>query len=185
MISSSIVGMNATSGTIRTLIIPPITELRREKERPWLRRRQVLSRVTKRKKPRPMNSSTESSFLPLGVEEMDNSSLSILAELGEHGARKEVLKRHIMERDGVSYEEACKTFDEIAGRNQEGQYLLSLPYQIGITTALVAGFASFPLCFDISTAEWFNTNFVTTDVPNSEDLETWLEVGAWTWNCMY
>ena len=36
----------------------------------------------------------------------------------------------------------------------------------------------------LSTAEAFNTAYVTTDHPRAEDLETWLEVGSWTWNWM-
>lgn len=38
--------------------------------------------------------------------------------------------------------------------------------------------------FDVNVALWFNENFVTTDVASDEDLETYLEVGAWTWNWM-
>ena len=54
--------------------------------------------------------------------------------------------------------------------------LLSLPYQIGIGMGVTAAFASIPLVFDLSTAEWFNKLYVTTDVPEPEDLETMLEV---------
>ena len=46
------------------------------------------------------------------------------------------------------------------------------------------GFATFPLCFDLPLALWFNDRFVTTDVAEPKDLETWLEVGSWTWNWM-
>ena len=31
----------------------------------------------------------------------------------------------------------------------------------------------FPLCFDLETAKWFNENFVTAEVADPEDLETW------------
>lgn len=40
------------------------------------------------------------------------------------------------------------------------------------------------MCFNLDVAKWFNTHYVTTDVPGVEDLETMLEVGAWTWNWM-
>jgi hypothetical protein len=43
----------------------------------------------------------------------------------------------------------------------------------------LVGVASIPLCFDLSTAIWFNDAYVTTDVPDDEDLETFLEVGGW------
>ncbi len=35
--------------------------------------------------------------------------------------------------------------------------------------------------FDLNTALWFNEYFVTADVAEPADLETWLEVGSWTW----
>lgn len=46
----------------------------------------------------------------------------------------------------------------------------------GIGVALGAGLASFPLCFDINATLWFNDLYVTTDVADSKDLETPLEV---------
>ena len=33
-------------------------------------------------------------------------------------------------------------------------------------------------------ALWFNEHYVTADVAEDKDLETWLEVGGWTWNWM-
>lgn len=122
--------------------------------------------------------------MPLTFSELDNGTLITLGRMGDHEAHIEILKRHIMVVDNVSYEEANQTFLEIAKKNEEGKYLLTVPYRIGIYTALAAGFASFPLVFHLSTAEWFNQYYVTTDLPSAEDLETWLEVGAWTWNWM-
>merc|ERR1719291_346241 len=49
-----------------------------------------------------------------------------------------------------------------------------------MTGALV----SFPLCFHFETVHWFNHHFVTADIPEPKDLETWLEVGSWSWNWM-
>ena len=40
------------------------------------------------------------------------------------------------------------------------------------------------MCFDLHTTLWFNEGYVTTDVPEAKDLETWLEVGSWSWNWM-
>lgn len=31
---------------------------------------------------------------------------------------------------------------------------------------------------------WFNEHFVTADVPEPKDLETWLEVGSFAWQWM-
>jgi len=46
----------------------------------------------------------------------------------------------------------------------------------------VAGALSIPLVFHLPTAKWFNEQYVTMDYPQASDLDTWLEVGAWTWN---
>jgi len=59
-----------------------------------------------------------------------------------------------------------------------------LPNKTGVTLAVIAGFASFPLVFDYRTVIWFNEQYVTADVPEPKDLETWLEVGIWSWNWM-
>ena len=50
----------------------------------------------------------------------------------------------------------------------------AFPFQVGFTSALVGGWVSIPLVFDEQTMKWFNTNFVTADLPPPEDLETWL-----------
>jgi hypothetical protein len=118
------------------------------------------------------------------VTEMDNATIVTLGEMGNAQAREEILKRHVMMIDKVSYEESSEKVEEIAASNRKGMFLLSLPYQIGIAASLTAGFASIPLCFHLPTAEWFNMYYVTTDVPEPKDLETALEVGAWTWNWM-
>lgn len=86
--------------------------------------------------------------------------------------------------DEVDYPTATEIFAAIEKKNNESASLLALPYKLAIFTATGAGFASFPLCFNLDIAKWFNTHYVTTDVPGVEDLETMLEVGAWTWNWM-
>lgn len=83
--------------------------------------------------------------------------------------------------DEVDYETACSTFKKIEVANKEYSMIVALPYRIGIFTGITAGLASFPLCFNLTIAKWFNENFVTTDVPEVQDLETVLEVGSWTW----
>lgn len=54
-----------------------------------------------------------------------------------------------------------------------------IPHQIGIVGVTAAAFATFPLCFDLNTTLVFNDQYVTTEVAQDKDLETWLEVGAW------
>ena len=122
--------------------------------------------------------------MPRDESEMDNATLVTLAALGQPNARIEILLRDIMVKDNVDYTEAQLIFLEIEKKNEEYMFLFSLPYKIGIAVALTGAFASFPLVFDLGTAEWFNHNYVTTEVPETKDLETVLEVGAWTWNWM-
>ena len=125
---------------------------------------------------------TVASALPLSYQEMDNPTLVTLGNLGEHGACREMLKRHIMDVDSCDYDTAVAKYQEIGKKNLEGTLFSNLPYQIGIAGALVAAFGSFPMVFDLGTAAWFNEFYVTTDLPDARDLETPLEVGAWTWN---
>jgi len=89
-----------------------------------------------------------------------------------------------MSVDEVSYTEASETFDKINTSVHKFSTVATLPYKLGIGTAVTAGFASFPMCFHLGFANWFNEYFVTTDVPEPRDLETVLEVGSWTWNWM-
>ena len=122
--------------------------------------------------------------MPLSVQEMKNEEVIILGAMGNSSACKEILRRHIMDVDKVSYETASEKFEEIAAENRKGMWLLSLPYKIGITVAVSAAACSFPLVFDLDTVSWFNENYVTADVPEPKDLETPLEVGSWSWNWM-
>ena len=46
-------------------------------------------------------------------------------------------------------------------------------YKVGILTAAGSAFISIPLVFDLNTALWFNENFVTAEVADDKDLETY------------
>jgi len=122
--------------------------------------------------------------MPLSVSAMRHEQILQLAEEGSIGARREALIRHIMGVDNIEYEKALDVMKEISEENQKGTNLYYSPYHIGLYTALIGGTASFPLVFQIDTVKWFNTAFVTADSPPKEDLETWLEVGSWSWNWM-
>ena len=122
--------------------------------------------------------------MPTSIREMDNQTLITLAALGDHQACSEVLIRHIMTVDTTSYEAALNKFGEIDQFHKEGMSVYLLPFQIGIVTSITAAMASGPLCFHLPTVHWFNHHFVTTEIPEPEDLETWLEVGSWAWNWM-
>lgn len=90
----------------------------------------------------------------------------------------------LRDADNVSYEVATATFTQIEERNRHGLFLVALPYQIGVFTASVAAVAALPLVFHLPTVETFNELAVTMDVPPQSDLQTPLEVGAWSWNWM-
>lgn len=126
----------------------------------------------------------EAKAMPLSMNEWDNSDLITVGATGDVRARREILIRHIMSTDNVSHNTASETFDVIASKNREGMWLVSLPYKLGIGIAVTAATVSIPLVFDLETVTWFNEHYVTTDVPEPRDLETPLEVGAWSWNWM-
>ena len=107
-----------------------------------------------------------------------------MSSFGDQEAREERLIRNIMSVNNCSWHDAQPKFNEIRRANKEGMWLATLPYKFGIMTGVTAAVVSIPLCFEINTVTWFNENFVTADVPEAKDLETWLEVGGWAWNWM-
>ena len=122
----------------------------------------------------PMSTETVTEMakaMPRKYYEMSNIALLQMAVLGDQHAREERLIREIMAVDEVSWDEAIPRFEEISKVAKEGEFSLKLPYYMGIGTAYVAGFASIPLCFHLSSVSWFNTNFVTADVP---EYSEWL-----------
>lgn len=116
--------------------------------------------------------------------EYPNDVLLMLSVNGDHCARTERLTREIMATDNVDWEQAQSKVAEISNATHKGIGLTVAPIRAVIYGAVVAGLASFPLCFHLDTAMWFNEHFVTADVAEPKDLETCLEVGSWTWNWM-
>jgi hypothetical protein len=114
-----------------------------------------------------------SKAMPVGFSEMGNDPLLTIAEMGNHAARVEVLKRHIMAVDNVDYVQASETFRKIEAKNREGLAMAILPYQMGIAVAMIVGFGSIPLVFDIHTAMWFNHHYVTMELPEPNELDTY------------
>lgn len=158
-------------------------QLRHFSARPMVPRRSnklIMGRKPKRHTPTLAQAGT----MPLSCREMNNDQLITLGAMGNSDARKEILKRHIMVVDNVSYADACHTLEKIAAKNREGMWLLTIPYKVGIAVAVTFAFGSIPMVFDLGTVEWFNEIYVTTDVPEPRDLETPLEVGAWSWSWM-
>lgn len=126
----------------------------------------------------------EARKLPRAMCELDNVTLFILAEQGCNEACYERLIREIMAVDGVEWFEAAKTAKKMQEVNRAVLSWTTLPYKIGISVGVVSAFGCYPMIFHVGCAKWFNRNFVTMEVPVKEDIETWLEVGAWTWNWM-
>lgn len=122
--------------------------------------------------------------MPKNYDELPNDILLTMAVMGDQEAREERLIREIMSVDNVPWEEAEKTFMKMVQSNRKGLFIATLPYKIGIVTAVTAGLVSFPMIFDIHTVLWFNELYVTADVPEPKDLETPLEVGGFAWNWM-
>lgn len=116
--------------------------------------------------------------------EMENEPLVVIAEMGNHKARMEVLRRHIMAVDNVDYYKADETLQKIAAKNAESLATDVLPYAMIVTAAIGTGFMAIPMVFSVDLAILFNEKFVTMEIPPPEDLDTWLETGAWTWNWM-
>mmetsp|Transcript_18571 Transcript_18571/g.26053 ORF Transcript_18571/g.26053 Transcript_18571/m.26053 type:complete len:243 (-) Transcript_18571:120-848(-) len=114
--------------------------------------------------------------------EMSNDVLLAMAYEEYQPAREERLVREIMAVDEVEWEEANKIAQKMKADNKMSA--ATIPYKIGLFTALFAAGGSIPMVFSLNTALWFNEDFVTTDVPEPRDLETFLEVGSWTWGWM-
>jgi len=122
--------------------------------------------------------------LPRDWCEMTNEVLCVYAAQGIHEAHREVLIREIMNVDSVDWDAADSKVSEIEEFNKSGMALFTLPFKAGIVVAVTGGLVSIPLCFHLDTVMWFNDAFVTADVAEPKDLETWLEVGSWAWNWM-
>lgn len=126
----------------------------------------------------------EAKTIPRDWTEMSNEVLMIYAAHGIHEAHREVLIREIMSVDSVEWDVANAKLDEMEEFNKSGMRIFTMPFYTGITVAVTGGLLSIPLCFHLDTVMWFNDNFVTADVAEPKDLETWLEVGSWAWNWM-
>lgn len=116
--------------------------------------------------------------------EIPNDVLLNMAVMGDQEAREERLIREIMAVDNVTWDKAQPILRSMVQSNRRGLFMATLPYRIGILTAVASAFACFPMIFDYNTVLWFNEIYVTSDVPEAKDLETPLEVGSFAWNWM-
>lgn len=117
--------------------------------------------------------------------ELPNDALHMMAASNDQEAREERLIREIMGVDSLEWPDACKKFLEIKKVNHElPAKVYTVPFVLGLGLYTVIGVASVPLIFHYPTVALFNEHFVTADIPEPKDLETWLEVGSWSWNWM-
>jgi len=126
----------------------------------------------------------EAKSMPAAMCSLSNESLYVLAEMGHHDACKERLVRNVMAVDGVDWLTASEVVKHIGKRDTELLWLMTMPYKVGIAGGLTAAVGCVPMVFNRTTAEVVNAKFVTSDVPEPQDLETCWEVGAWAWNWM-
>jgi hypothetical protein len=64
-------------------------------------------------------------------------------------------------------EKAELKFLEIVAENRKGLWLATLPYKMGIFTAVTVATVSIPMIFEINTVLWFNELYVTSGMPLS------------------
>ena len=99
-------------------------------------------------------------------------------------ACRERMRREIMRIDGVPYVETTETLLKMNTFVRGEADRLRLPYVAAIYAAYLSGWLSLPLVFHYTSAQAFNTAFVTAEPPGIGDADTWLEVGSWAWNWM-
>jgi len=127
--------------------------------------------------------------MPKCWHELDNISLWVhCGPTGSHDANEERLIREIMAVKEVDYQTAVRELLEIQeviiGGRSIFKHVGLLPYKAGMLLAGGFGVSTVPLIFHKDTVLWFNEHFVTADVPEPKDLETWLEVGSFAWQWM-
>eukprot|EP00566_Odontella_aurita_P016223 CAMPEP_0113548008 /NCGR_PEP_ID=MMETSP0015_2-20120614/12663_1 /TAXON_ID=2838 /ORGANISM="Odontella" /LENGTH=275 /DNA_ID=CAMNT_0000448607 /DNA_START=129 /DNA_END=959 /DNA_ORIENTATION=+ /assembly_acc=CAM_ASM_000160 len=122
--------------------------------------------------------------MPSSFSSMRHEQILQLSAEGIPEACKEALIRNIMGVESIDYERAELELEKIAKSNRKNVFLHHIPHKVGLFGAISAGVVSFPLVFHLGTVQAFNEMFVTADVPEAKDIETWLEVGSWSWAWM-
>lgn len=120
---------------------------------------------------------------PKYFHEFDNELLlRFCGPNGESAANEERLIREIMCADEVDWHTAVKKMDEIDAADKTWTQVLLLPQRGGLVIGGLSAMISVPFVFHFQSVAWFNEAFVTADVPEEKDLETFWEVGSWAWN---
>lgn len=121
---------------------------------------------------------------PRYVTDLSNDLVFLLAEQGSGAAKRECVRREIMAVDGIEYAATQTRIEEMSALVAEKHPIIRFPYQVGIWSAQISGFASIPLVFSFSVAKIFNDYCVTADPPDVGEADTALEVGSWSWGWM-
>jgi len=122
--------------------------------------------------------------MPQSYSSMKHEQILQLCVEGSQPARREALIRNIMSVDSIEYDQATLQVVQLAQINRSYMQLEYSPYHLGMGGALLSGAISFPLVFDKRSVMWFNDVFVTAEIPPPEDLETFWEIGSWSWGWM-
>jgi len=93
--------------------------------------------------------------------QMPNDVILMMAVGGDQEAKQERLIREIMKVDDVEWNPAYLKFIEIMKSNRELMFFASIPYHVGLYSALIGSALSVPLIFHYSTVKHFNELFVT------------------------
>lgn len=115
---------------------------------------------------------------------MTNVDILHLSASGDPGAREEALIRNIMVADGIPYDDALKIFQKIDEANDRLMAIHEIPYQVGLGVSLAAGAASLPLVFQFDSVLWLHDVFISEEIPEPANRETFLEIGSWSWAWM-
>jgi len=81
----------------------------------------------------------EAQACPREFYEMSNTMIIRLAAEGIYEAIAERLIREVMAVDGVSWDEANEKFEKMIEANKSGMSMQTLPYKVGIFSAVVGG----------------------------------------------
>jgi hypothetical protein len=118
------------------------------------------------------------------VSELENTELFKMAKSGNVDAKREMMRREIMYVDGVSHADTTATLLKISTLAEAGLGRVHASGKVMIFGAQAIGWGSIPLVFSLQASSAFNEYFVTAEPPEHGDTDTWLEVGAWSWNWM-
>eukprot|EP00658_Telonema_sp_P-2_P072061 TRINITY_DN61254_c0_g1_i1.p1 TRINITY_DN61254_c0_g1~~TRINITY_DN61254_c0_g1_i1.p1 ORF type:complete len:288 (+),score=67.63 TRINITY_DN61254_c0_g1_i1:147-1010(+) len=116
--------------------------------------------------------------------EVQSEALLLMAATGDPGARRERMVREVMLVDSLSWGDASLRTTAIKTKISNQGAGLRVAQRVASYALVGAAIASIPLVFHSGTAYYFNELFVHFSPPPANEIETPLEVGAWSWSWM-